>query len=93
MPKQTAPVLNSNEGWKRLFEAALFERDRSVLPARLLEAKHAIMDRIEDSIDSASYAERRLLLGALNTISELQRLEDGNEPARPEPTQALGQAA
>jgi len=94
MSKQPAfTSFSSDDKWKRLFESALFEKDRSALQARLQEAKHAIMDRVEDSIDSASYAERRLLLGALNTINELQRLADVKEQAHPEPTQALGQAA
>lgn len=47
-------------------------RDNSVLPRRLRNAKHAIMDRIEDSFDTASMAERTLLLAALNTVSELR---------------------
>ncbi len=66
----TSPI-ESPDRWKFLFEAALLEKDRLALPGRLWEAKHAIMDRIEDSLQNASYAERRLLLGALNTINEL----------------------
>jgi hypothetical protein len=60
--------------WRKAFEAALLERDHTVHPRRLRDAKNAVMDRIEDSLDSASLSERKLLLAALNTISELQRL-------------------
>ena len=85
--------INSTERWKRVFEVALLEKDRVALPGRLRDAKHAIMDRIEDSIHHASYAERRLLLGALNTIAQLQRLADIGEPTHPKPTQSLSQVA
>jgi hypothetical protein len=37
------------------------------------------VDRIEDSLDSASLSERKVLLAALNTISELQRLAQVDE--------------
>ena len=62
--------------WRRLYESALLERDPAVLRRRLQDARKAIMDRSEDSLDSASVSERRLLLAALNTISELQRLAE-----------------
>jgi hypothetical protein len=79
----------SVEAWRRLFEAALLERDPIVLPRRLQDAKHAVMDRIEDSFDSASLSERRLLLAALNTISELQRLANIEDLAQSAMTQAV----
>ena len=76
MSKQisTATASPSTQDWRQLFEAALLEQDSSILPRRLKDAKDAVMDRIEDSFDSASLSERKLLLAALNTISELQRL-------------------
>jgi hypothetical protein len=83
----------SVERWKCLFEAALLERDPEILPKRLLDAKHAVMDHIEDSFKTASVAERRLLSTALNTISELQRLSDTHDSPRAETTPALDQAA
>jgi hypothetical protein len=55
------------------------ESDHSVLPRRLQVAKDAVMDHIEDTFDTASLSERRLLLAALHTISELQRLSGSNE--------------
>ena len=41
------------------------------------------MDRIEDSFDTASSQESRLLLAALNTISELQRVVKNDDLRRP----------
>jgi len=82
------------EGWRPLFEAALMESDHSVLPRRLQVAKDAVMDEIEDTFDTASPSERRLLLAALHTISELQRLSGSSGPsARIAPAPAFGHAA
>ena len=83
----------SVEAWRRLFEAALLERDAVVLPRRLQDAKHAVMDRIEGSFGSASLSERHLLLSALKTISELQRLANIEDLAQSAMTQAFVQAA
>lgn len=83
----------SAKRWKCLFEAALLERDPEILPKRLLDAKHAVMDHIEDSYRTASVAERRLLSTAMNAISELQRLSDTHDSPRTESMPALDQAA
>jgi hypothetical protein len=64
----------SADAWKRLFGDALVENDPILLSTRLRDAKNAIMDRIEDSMRTASQSERRLLLTALNTLVELQRV-------------------
>jgi hypothetical protein len=69
----------SLQEWRKAFEAALLEQDPTILPRKLRDAKNAVMDRIEDSLDSASLSERKLLLAALNTISELQRLAQVDE--------------
>ena len=63
----------SADTWKRLFRKALAENNPILLGVRLRDAKNAIMDRIEDSMRTASQSERRLLLTALNTLVELQR--------------------
>ncbi|MGC2449058.1 MAG: hypothetical protein WA477_15525 [Candidatus Sulfotelmatobacter sp.] len=65
--------------WEQLFECALQERDPAEREQRLQNAKDAIMDRIEDSINTASGQESRLLLAALNTISELQRVAKSDD--------------
>jgi hypothetical protein len=82
----------SPRDWRRLFESALLEQDHDELPKRLRDAKNAVMDRIEDSFDTASLAERKLLLAALNTISELQRLSNA-ESLPSQTASALGDAA
>jgi hypothetical protein len=70
------------------------ERDNSILPRRLKDAKEAVMDRITgSSVDSASLSERKLLLAALNTISELQRLVDLDGVRPSGVTQVFGHAA
>ncbi len=89
----SSPGVLSVARWRRLFEAALLERDPKALPSRLHDAKHAVMDRVEESFKTASVAERRLLLAVLNTISELQRLSEFEELPRADVAQALDQAA
>ena len=66
-----APVREAN--WEGLFAAAVREQDPLLAARRFRSAKDAIMDYIEDSFDSASLSERRMLLAALNTITELER--------------------
>jgi len=83
----------SLQDWRKAFEAALLERDQAVLPRRLRDAKNAVMDRIEDSLDSASPSERKVLLAALNTISELQRLAQVDELPAADTTHAFRNVA
>jgi len=91
--KVPLPSPHNGSNWRQKFESALLERDNSVLPRRLCDAKHAIVDRIEDSFDTASMAERKLLLAALNTLSELQRLAQSEDSPSTRAIQVLGQAA
>lgn len=93
MNKGSPSTGTSPNNWKELFEAALMESDLEMLPHRLRDAKDAVMDRIEDSFDSASHSERRLLLAALNTIGELQRLAKVDTLPASHPVAHLGQAA
>jgi len=69
LPLTVAPT----DGWKLLFEAALLEHDPRIRPYRLSEAKDAVLDRMEDSFDTASLSERLLLIAALDAIGELER--------------------
>jgi hypothetical protein len=84
---------DSASNWDRLFECALVECDPVASEQRLQYAKDAIMDRIEDSFDTASGQESRLLLAALNTISELQRVVKDDDLRRPGPAQPFGYPA
>jgi hypothetical protein len=64
------------------------------MPRRLKDAKDAVLDRVTcDSNDSTSPSERKLLLAALNTISELQRLANLEDVPPTVVTPALGQTA
>jgi hypothetical protein len=69
--------------WEQLFEAALLEDNPALIAQRLRDAKDAVMDRIEDSFDSAfSLSERQSLLAALNVIGDLHRLSGANDNQR-----------
>jgi hypothetical protein len=95
MSENTSPTfpVGSASNWEQLFESALRERDPAVRAQRLQSAKNAIMDRIEDSLDTAYGKESRLLLAALNTISEVQGAAKSDDLRRPGSTRALGQPA
>lgn len=84
---------DSRTDWQRLFEAALLEPDPIAGFHRFQDAKDAIMDRIEDGFDTASLSERRLLLSALNTIGELERLSMPDDLRRPSSGRTVGHAA
>ena len=88
----TSPAVSACN-WEHLFECALVERDMVARQQRLQNAKDAIMDRIEDSFDTASGQESRLLLAALNTISELQRGAKNDDLRRPGLAQTYGHPA
>ena len=76
---------NTRTDWQQLFEAALLESDPVMVHEKFQTAKDAIMDRIEDCFYDTSLSERRMLLSALNTISELESLSrpDGMRPRSP----------
>ena len=95
MSKSISPTspAGSESNWEQLFECALLECDPVEREQRLQNAKDAIMDRIEDSLDIASGQDSRLLLAALNTISELQRVATKDDLRRPGPAQTFGHPA
>jgi hypothetical protein len=82
MKKAIPPPLSATsiQDWKRLFDEAIVEEDPKMFPARIQTARDAIVDKIEDSFDTASSSDRLLLLAALNTISGL--FEDGRGRSR-----------
>ena len=84
---------NSHSNWQELFEAALLESDPVVVQVKFQAAKDAIMDRIEDGFDKTSLSERSLLLSALHTIRELERLSRPDEVLPRSPRRILGHAA
>ena len=88
-----APRAGSVDSWEQLFEEALLERDPSLIEQRLQDAKDAIMDRIEDSFDTGSVSDSRLLLAALNTITDLRRESKIDDLRQRLPAQHFGHAA
>ena len=87
------PPGSSASNWEQLFECALQESNPVARERRLQNAKDAIMDRIEDSFENATARESRLLVAALNTISELQRVVKDDDLRRPGPGQSFGHPA
>jgi hypothetical protein len=68
-------IVKSTQTWQRLLREALLACDPFELKSRLHDAKHAIMDCIEDSLRTASQSERRVLGTALQLVSTMQRPE------------------
>ena len=94
MSKPIPTVLqHSSSSWRQLFEAALLESNRDLLPQRLRAATDAIMDEIEDSFLAASQSERLALMTALNAMRELRRLTQGEELPAAEEMQRSSPAA
>lgn len=95
MSENLCPVPRSGSlgSWEQLFEAALLERDPAMLEQRLQDAKDAIMDRIEDSFDTGSVSDSRLLLATLNTITDLRRESKIDDLRQRLPAQDFGHAA
>ena len=58
--------------WKPLYEAALFETDSSKLLQRIITARTAILDRIEESLTHPIPAECRAMDDALTTLRRLE---------------------
>jgi hypothetical protein len=83
----------SSNNWEQVFEAALTEADPAIRERRLQSAKDAIMDRIEDSFQTASLSERRLLMAALNATNEFQRLSKVDDLLRPSSMQPFSHIA
>ena len=86
-------TVNARSDWQQLFEAALLESNPAAVNEKFQTAKDAIMDRIEDCFDKASLSERRMLLSALNTISELERLARPDDMPPKSPGRVVGHAA
>ncbi|MBS1851487.1 MAG: hypothetical protein JST79_11280 [Acidobacteria bacterium] len=89
---QKSPA-GSGSNWDQLFECALVEHDPVAREHLLQNANDAIMDRIEDCLDTVSGRESRMMLAALNTISELQRVVKADDLHHPGPAQSFGHPA
>jgi hypothetical protein len=67
----TTPVAASNE-WLQLYEVALSENDPTKVRDRIAEARHAILDRIEDLLTSPYTAEHHALNNAFRLLCTLE---------------------
>ncbi|HEX6802703.1 MAG TPA: hypothetical protein VF133_03410 [Terriglobales bacterium] len=66
--------VHSVPDWKALYEAALLETDRGKLPARIMSARSAIFDRIEESVTNPLAAEQSAMDNALRNLRRLAEL-------------------
>ena len=55
-------------GWRPLYESALLETDPSRLIDRILAARTAIFDRIEDTLRQPELSEQRAMNDALRNL-------------------------
>lgn len=60
--------------WKALYEAALLETDATKLRDRIITARTAILDRIEESLTCPQPGEPRVLDHALRTLRRLSEI-------------------
>ena len=65
--------------WRALYEAAVLEFHHDKLLERIAEAKHAIMDRMEDLNRSEGDTENEELMNALTALGDLRRIADRND--------------
>jgi len=68
--------MEANTHWLTLYEAAILELDLNMLPQRIKDAQITIVDRMEALSKSGSTPEIELLLSALNTLHDLQKITD-----------------
>lgn len=67
----TTAFADSNE-WVQLYEVALSENDPTKVRERITEARHAILDRMEDLLTSPYTAEHHALSNAFRLLCTLQ---------------------
>ena len=63
-----------NRDWKPLYEAALSETDLTKLPERIITARSAILDRIEETFVHSLPGEQRAMDEALRNLRTLAQL-------------------
>jgi len=65
---------DSTTSWHSLYQAALFETDRELIPARIAEAERAIMNRVSElfGVDSDHIEEDQILDDALYALRALR---------------------
>jgi len=66
--------IQSNSDWKPLYEAALLETDSTRLPERIILARKAILDRIEESLRQPIASEHHAMNEALRHLRRLAEM-------------------
>ena len=66
--------LQSNADWKPLYEAALLETDTRRLPEKIILARRAILDRIEESLKEPVASEHHAMNQALRQLRRLAEM-------------------
>ena len=61
-------------GWRKLYECAILELDKGLLPERIAVARRAILDRAEDILRTGSTDERVALNDALRALRVLEEI-------------------
>jgi len=60
--------------WKELYECAILELDQKKLPARIVEARHAVLDRAEEILTRPSCDEHHALNAAFRALRLLEEV-------------------
>jgi hypothetical protein len=60
--------------WEQLYPCAIAELDHAQLPGRILDARHAILDRAEEILTRPSGDEPRALNNAFRTLRTLEEV-------------------
>jgi hypothetical protein len=75
-------ILHSEPRTRKLYEAAVLELDREVLPRRIDLARKAIRLRVERLLCTGENGETEPLLNALNVLDELVKMQAARREAR-----------
>ena len=72
--------------WKQLYQAAILETDRSLLPRRIVAAESAIRSRLDEleSNPDIVYEERDVLASARTMLACLRRMAEDGKALRKE---------
>ena len=75
---------NSTTSWRALYQAALFETDRNLLPTRIDDAEKAILGRVRElfAVETDHIEEDQILEDALYALGALRNCAAGEANAR-----------
>ena len=69
----TAAGTPGPQSWRELYRLAFVELDPAKLPQRIIDARVAILDRIEETLDNPGNGEQQMLNAALNGLRVLRQ--------------------